>query len=74
MSAEGVIVAEIQDLVDEVSAWFVGWMGFAGKYDLDRSPSIVEQLLEPLQVTEEQGCAFVGRKPSGKSSRVGFRV
>ncbi len=74
VTTEFVIVAETQHLVNEVAPRFVGRVRFACKHDLDGPPPIVEQLFESVEIAEEECRTFVGREPSGKSDREGFRV
>ncbi|MFO0700997.1 MAG: hypothetical protein U0236_17375 [Nitrospira sp.] len=73
-TTELVIVAERQHFMDEVPAWLIGWMGLAGKNQLDWSPSVLKQCLEPLEVSEEQGRSLVGCKPASKPDRKGLWV
>ena len=74
VAAQLVIVAKIQDFMDEIAARFVGGMGFPGEDKLDRPPLVLQQPLQSFEVLEEQGGALVGRESSGKSDRQGFRI
>ncbi len=73
-AAQLVVMAEVQHLVNEESTRLIGRMGFAGENELDRTPAILEESLQPFQVLEEQGGPFVCRESSGKSNGQSFGV
>src|SRR6185437_5215513 len=73
-AAQFVIMAEVQHLMNEVSTRLIGWMGLAGEDELDRPPAVLEESLQPFQVSEEQGGPLIRREPSGESNGQRFGV
>ncbi len=67
-TAEFVVMAEVQYLVNEVSPRFIGRVGLAGEDELDRPPAVLEERLQPFQVSEEQGRPFVRREPPSEAN------
>src|SRR6185437_4279927 len=59
---------------NEVSTRLIGWMGLAGEDELDRPPAVLEESLQPFQVSEEQGGPLIRREPSGESNGQRFGV
>ena len=68
------IIANPEHLMDEVSARLIGGMRFSGEDDLNRTPMIVQQVLEPLEVAEQECRAFIRSEASGKPDGQGLRI
>ena len=60
--AELGILCVLVDLLDELLAPAIRWMGLAGKYNLHRSVFRVQDPLQALEVTEDERRPLVGRK------------
>ena len=70
------VVAKAQHFMDEIATRFIGWMGLAGKDQLDGTPLVMEQLFQPFEVAEQQGRPLVGGKAPGEADgeRLGAKV
>lgn len=74
VAAQLVIVAKGQHFMNEITAWFVGRMGFAGEHQLDRPPLVLQDSLETFQILEQQCGPLVGGEAPRKSDREGFGI
>ena len=62
------ITRHIVDIADKRFAWLVGRVRFTGKNNLHWAFGIIKQLFQTRQITENECCAFVGGKPTGKAN------
>ena len=63
------IVPQVGDLADQPLARLVGRMGLAGEDDLDRPLRIVEHLVQPLEVGQDQVGPLVRGEAAGEADR-----
>ena len=66
--------ADLVNFLDEFFARLIGGMGFAGKDQLDRSLSVVDDAGKAIEVAEDECGSFVGGKSPCKADGENFRV
>ena len=64
----------LHDLLDQLFAPLIRWVGFARKEKLHWALRIVDDLRQLIQIAEKQSGPLVGRKTPRKTNRQGLRV
>ncbi len=67
-------IGHLNDFMYEFLAEFVFRMRLAAEYELHRTLFAGKQLRKPIEITEQQGSAFIGCKAPGKTNGERLRV
>src|SRR5687767_2524889 len=68
------VVAKVHDLVDEISAWLIGGVGFTCEHQLNRAPFVLQEPFQTVEILKEERCPLVRGESPRKADRQGFGI